>query len=387
MPESREIWLACHGPLACNSGQHVRALAMELTRRGRAVAVCVPERSVADAELPATVPVRTFADVLTQPGLEPPALVHLWTPRERMRAFLAAVAARFGTSPPHVVHLEDSETNLLERQMGLDPHELADVRAGSRPLVVPEHLTHPAHGRRLLATASGVTALADRLVADLPADVPTAVFLPGFDPLFADPRPAAARTVRSRHGIPDATAILTYTGNVHAANVGEVRSLLVAVALVNRLGIPLTLIRTGLDHVPLADHGVDILRRHVIDLGLVPRGDLPDLIHAADLLVQPGRVDEWNACRLPSKLPDFLVSGRPVILPAVNLGTRLRHGHEAIVLPEATAEAIATAVVEWLPRHDALAVIGAAGAAFARRVLTWSAAADQVEQLYDRVRD
>ncbi|MFM8734923.1 MAG: glycosyltransferase [Pirellulales bacterium] len=385
MPERRETWLACHGPLSCNSGQHVRALAVELAGRGHAVAVCVPERSAADGELPTVVPVRTFAEVVRQPGFAPPRLVHLWTPRERMRAFLATVTARFGAPPPHVVHLEDSETHLLAGQMGLGPHEIAEIRDGLRPLVVPDHLMHPFHGDRLLATAAGVTALAERLVADLPHDVPAAVFLPGFDPMFAGPRPAAARTVRARLGIPAGTAIVTYTGNVHAANVAEVRSLLVAVALVNRRGLPLTLIRTGLDHVPLAEHGLDVLRGHVIDLGLVPRVDLPDLVHAADVLVQPGRVDEWNACRLPSKLPDFLISGRPVILPAVNLGTRLEHGHEAIVLPEATAERIAAALLEWLPQRERLAAIGAAGAAFARRALTWSAAADAVETLYDRL--
>lgn len=386
MPDSPEIWLACHGPLECNSGHHVRAIALELASRGHAVAVWVPEPSAADGELPAAVPVRTFDEVFRQPGLAPPRLIHLWTPRERMRAFLAGVTARFGAAPPHVVHLEDSETHLLARQMGLTAADVAEVRAGLRPLDVPDHLMHPLHGDRLLATAAGVTALAEPLLAGLPASLPTAVFLPGFDPIFESPRPDAARGVRGRLGIPDETAILTYTGNVHAANVAEVRSLLIAVALVNRMGRPLRLLRTGLDFVPLAEHGVDLLRQHVVELGIVPRGDLPDLVHAADVLVQPGRVDEWNACRLPSKLPDFLVSGRPVMLPAVNLGTRLEHGREAIVLPEATAERIAAALLEWLPDRNQLAAIGTAGAGFARRTLTWSAAAGAVEDLYRRIR-
>jgi glycosyltransferase involved in cell wall biosynthesis len=89
--------------------------------------------------------------------------------------------------------------------------------------------------------------------------------------------------------------------------------------------------------------------------------------------------------RFPSKLPDYLVSGRPLMLPRVNLGMELDHGRNAIVLPEATAERIAVALVEWLPQRDTLAAIGTAGAEFARRSLTWSAAADVVEGLYRRI--
>jgi glycosyltransferase involved in cell wall biosynthesis len=378
-----DVWIACHGPLACNSGNHVRALAVELARKGFAVRVCVPERSAADDEVPAEVAVATFAEALRAPVA--PALVHLWTTRERMRHFHAAICRRFGGDVPHVVHLEDDEALLLAEQMRLTPTEIDDVRDGLRPLDVPDHLTHPLLGGRLLATAAGVTALAEPLVEGLAPGLPVAVFRPGYDPIFAAARPAAPRAVRARLGLSADRHLVTYTGNVHTSNVDEVRSLAIAVALVNRMGLPVTLVRTGQDHVPLADHGADVLAANTVALGVVPRDDLPDLVHAADILVQPGRVDRWNAHRFPSKLPDFLVSGRPVILPRVNVGTLLDPGREAIVLAEATAEPIARALLEWLPRRHALDTIGRAGAAFARRELTWSRAADLVAGVYDRI--
>lgn len=384
MPAPPDVWLACHGPLACNSGHHVRALAGELVRRDLRVTVCVPERSPADADLPAAVAVRTFAEA-PRSADGPPRLLHLWTPRERMRRFHEDVVARFGPDIRLVVHLEDNETLLLAQQMGLTAAEIDDVRDELRPLDVPDHLMHPLLGGRLLAAAAGVTALVAPLVVGLPGTTPTAVFRPGFDPLFAAPRPEAAATVRRRLGIPPGAALVAYTGNVHASNVDEVRSLYIAVALANRMGRPVKLVRTGVDYVPLADHGGDVLREHVRELGTVPRGDLPDLVHAADLLVQPGRVDDWNRLRFPSKLPDYLVSGRPVMLPRVNLGADLEHGREAIVLPEAGAEQIAAALVEWLPQREQLAAIGAGGAEFARRELTWSIAADTVAGLYRRI--
>lgn len=377
-----DIWLACHGPLSCNSGLHVRHLAAELARRGRTVTVCVPERSADDRALGRGVRLLTFGDATRAADVSRPDLVHLWTPRERMRRFLEAVVRRFGPVP-HVVHLEDSESLLVRQQLRLLQHEVDDAADGLRPLAVPDHLAHPLHARTLLATAAGVTALIETLVADLPAGMPAAVFHPGFDPAFAAPRPAAAAAVRQRLHVPAGTHLVAYTGNVHAANVDEVRSLYLAVALANRAGLPLALVRTGVDHVPLADHGLDDLRRHAIELGSVPRAELPDLVHAADLLVQPGRADEWNAARVPSKLPEWLVSGRPVILPRVNLGLELVHGTNAIVLEEATAARLVAAFREWLPQPARREAIGAAGREFALANLTWESAADTVAVFYE----
>jgi glycosyltransferase involved in cell wall biosynthesis len=73
------------------------------------------------------------------------------------------------------------------------------------------------------------------------------------------------------------------------------------------------------------------------------------------------------------------------MLPRVNLGLVLEHGHNAIVLPEATAERIVAAFHEWLPRHEQLAAIGAAGREFAQASLTWETAAETVAALYGRV--
>ena len=55
-------------------------------------------------------------------------------------------------------------------------------------------------------------------------------------------------------------------------------------------------------------------------------GDTPpaDQDALADVLVQPGRAGPFNDYRLPSKLPEFLSAGRPVVLPATNLARQLR---------------------------------------------------------------
>lgn len=387
MSTSPRVWIACHGPLGCNSGLHVRALASGLGASGFSVRVLVPERDSEDEALGAGLILSTFDEAVHLVSTETPDLIHFWTARERMVRLERRLALRAPREIPHLVHLEDDEDLLVRQQMGLSDEVFLATRRGSLALEVPEHLTHPRHGLALLEGSAGVTALNEALAARAPAGVPSTVFWPGFDPAFDRDDPTAAAEVRSLLGIDPETLIVTYTGNVHDSNVEEVRSLYLAVALANRMGCAMRLIRTGVDFVPLAEHGEDLLRANAHELGRVDRDLLPRLVHAADFLVQPGRIDDWNRLRVPSKLPDFLVSGRAVVLPRVNLGEHLTPGVDALVLESAAAEDLLACFLEWAHRPEERREIGAAGARFARNHLTWEAAADAVSTRYRAILD
>ena len=82
----------------------------------------------------------------------------------------------------------------------------------------------------------------------------------------------------------------------------------------------------------------------VLDLGFVSRDRLWDLLAAADVLVQPGGPSPFNDYRFPSKLPDFLACGKPVVLPATNIGRHLADGEEALLLRRGDAAEIFEAV-------------------------------------------
>ena len=56
--------------------------------------------------------------------------------------------------------------------------------------------------------------------------------------------------------------------------------------------------------------------------------EIPGYLALADAFVQPGAPDDFNRYRLPSKLPEFLAMGRPVILPHCNIGNDLTDGAE-----------------------------------------------------------
>ena len=92
------------------------------------------------------------------------------------------------------------------------------------------------------------------------------------------------------------------------------------------------------------------IERHVVRVPAQPRSEVPRYMRLADVLVQPGRSNGFNDYRLPSKLPEFLATGRPVVLPATNLGRFLEDGEECILLRRGDALEIA-AVIERHPRR------------------------------------
>src|SRR5207302_264676 len=145
---------------------------------------------------------------------------------------------------------------------------------------------------------------------------------PGFDPaLLSRALNQGDRNVLCRElGIPSDAKIIVYPGNIHAANAAEMLNLYQAVHLLNLRGLKVHLIRTGADYHPcLPDEFRQLSKQHITHLGVVGRSRLLEILKLADVFIQPGAADEFNDYRLPSKLPDFLALGRPLILPATNL--------------------------------------------------------------------
>jgi glycosyltransferase involved in cell wall biosynthesis len=156
-----------------------------------------------------------------------------------------------------------------------------------------------------------------------------------------------------------------------------------AVALLNRRGRTTQLIRTGRDFPGFLTESDAWIRPHLISLGHVGRAKhLPALMAVADYFVQPGLPGAFNDYRFPSKLPEFFSLGRPVILPRTNLGSLVRHGEDAWVLPQADAATIADAI-EQLHGNPALVdKLSRGAAAFAATHFSWSRSARQLLEFY-----
>jgi glycosyltransferase involved in cell wall biosynthesis len=145
-------------------------------------------------------------------------------------------------------------------------------------------------------------------------------------------------------------------------------------------GAPAVLVRSGLDSVPKSY--LPKLGRGLRNLGWIRRHRVFELLHAADVLVQPGAPGPFNDYRFPSKLPEFLASRRPVVLPRSNIGLHLEDGREALLLESGDSDDIASKV-ECLRFDPKLGqALGAGGRGFALRDLQWLHSAAAVVDLY-----
>src|SRR5205823_11975663 len=85
------------------------------------------------------------------------------------------------------------------------------------------------------------------------------------------------------------------------------------------------------------------------------------------------------------KLPEFFATGRPVVLPATNLGRFLADGEECILLRRGDALEIARAVARLLDDDELRLRLGQAARAFAERSFSWPASAQKLKGFYERV--
>ena len=387
------ILFFCHDDFACNSMGHIVGFAAGLRTLGQACAVAIPGDDRASAatlgERPPFHPA-VFSDAWEHPGElfpdgGPPDFLHVWTPREHVRR----AAEHFLQDRPGVrlvVHLEDNEEHLAARFLGETDADLRAFANADLSARLPGHLSHPREAARFLRTASGVTGIVRALAAFAPPGVPFTELFPGVDFDRFGPGPPDP-ALRPSLGLREDEKIVCYPGSSHFANAEEMASLYEAVFTLNREGTPCRLLRTGRDTPEfLARFAPEKLARHVLHLGFVDRARLPGLLRLADALVQPGRDDAFNRYRLPSKLPEFLASGRPVITPRANLGCRLRPGREALLLETGQPEEIAARCRQVFADPALARRLGRGGAAFARRHFDPAANARRLARFYRGLR-
>lgn len=368
------ILLVSHCDFRGNSAFHVLAIAKELHARGYAPAIAVPDdpRTIEDLVRP-PFPVVGFADVERLPE---PDLVHAFTPREHVRRLTEEVGR------PYVVHLEDNEDAVLADAVGAEAYAaLQSLPLEDGDAVVGPRRAHPLRAAAFLEGAAGVTAVIETLLEGVPDGVPRAVCWPGFDPAALE-LPQPSRPLRARLRLRRGDFVLVYTGNVHESNLAEVQELYRAVAALRARGERVVLVKTGWNHVDMGwvrDVGA---RRFVRDLGFVPRWRVWDVLALADAFVQPGAPGPFNDYRFPSKLPDYLVSGKPVVLPATNLGLYLRTGVDALVLTRGDVSETVAAARRLIADPGLRRRLGEAGRAFALRHLRWDMNVERVLEIY-----
>ena len=361
------------GPFDVNSGIQAYHFGNELTELGWDVTVAGkgdPARARAVGKpLFRCVSHDDLSRTLDEMARDPQETIVIgWTPREPVRRMTMEAVRRLGC--PYVVHLEDNEELLIESASGRSLAELQRLPLRQQDSAFPPDLIHPTHHREFLDGAAGITVITEALNEFNLAGRPHALARPGID--LECFRPDLEPHPRRRLGLSEDDFVLVYHGTIHYANQHEMLSLYLAVKLAQRRGHRVRLVRLGHSEFGGPDpRAFRALGDGVVELGPVAWREIPAYLAIADAYVQPGPPDDFNRYRLPSKLPEFLAMGRPVILPHCNIGNDLAHGEEALLLEQGNAMEIVTRIEELLADRELAARLGAGARRFAETQLSW----------------
>jgi glycosyltransferase involved in cell wall biosynthesis len=293
------------------------------------------------------------------------------------------MAARYGC--PYVVHLEDNEREILNRELrGITYEELVRLPSleQARHIANADIRIHPHKHWEFLGKAAGCTVLIDRLCEHVPSGVPVQLFWPGYDDGFSPADNDHRIALRERYGIPVSSFVVLYSGAFHGINKEEICGMVFVLKILRKRGMPLTFVKTGYNEFP------DLLRDGVEggwikDLGFLPREDLPGVLSLSDVLVQPGCSDPFNDYRFPSKLPEALATGVPIILPFSNLGKVLKNREQALVLKDSSMDGLIEQIVYLFEHPDERREIGLKGMEFCNEHLRWELAARKIGDFYE----
>jgi len=359
-----------YGDFTTNSLNHIGGFAEALTGLGHSCVVAVPRgketlSAVANPRFTAAL----YEEILAKPAFFPNGgaadVIHAWTPRECVRKFVLSHQRAAPHSAKVIVHLEDNEEALISRYAGRSIGELRAMGFGELESVMSDSLPHPVRHRTFLRLADAATVIVPRLRELVPATIPTSVLAPGVDPAYLQPRGPDSE-LRKTLGLRDGERVIVFTGSNTFANEPEMLELYMAVRVLNERSVPTRLVRTGFNRPEFLEALTPDLTAHVLDLGFIAKARLPSLLALADVLVQPGRPGPFNDYRLPSKLPEFLASGRPVVLPPTNVALEMRDGVEAVFLSSGTPENIADCCQRVFADPGLAESLGKHGRAFAR---------------------
>ena len=373
------VLFVLHGPYDCNSGVQVFHFANELARLGHEPSVCAPgspERVVNVGE--------PRFELLSQRDLRRNGsgfdVVHTWTPREGVRKLTERASTRSGA--PYLVHLEDNEELILSAHLHRSYDEIKRLPPRLLDRRTEDGAVHPHRYPPFVDGAAAVTVITSAL-SRFAGESPWTLLRPGVDAArFA---PEGETVDRSSLGISEEEFVVVYPGNLHSANKRDMLSLFLAAALLRRRGHPVRLVRLGSDFLPDPDPSFAAVRAEAVELESVPWQEVPRYLRMADALIQPGAPNDFNTYRLPAKLPEFLATGKPVLMPDCNLAEALTDDVNAVLLERGVASEIADRLEPLIADPERARRIGAAGREFALAELDWERAGRRLASLYEEV--
>jgi glycosyltransferase involved in cell wall biosynthesis len=379
------ILFVLYGNFYSNSANPLVLYARELHLSGHHCAVAVPSglETVSQHENPTFRPI-LYGDVMNAPSSvfpdgRPADVIHACTPREVVRRFVTSYMAK--QPAPLVIYLEDNEAWISLRALGLNEEALNQLTEHEIAEKLPSSFAHPFRYESFIGLADAVAVIQDKLAIKVPPWLRCETVMIGADLEFFSPRPPDP-SLRAKYAIAENDKMIVYHGGINQFTRSAIETLCTAVGLIRQKGYPCRLLRTG-------RHALDFLSQMphetasaILDLGLVTRKELPDLLALADCFVQPGQPDAFEDLRLPGKIPEFLAMARPVIMPDTNISYLFRDGSDAVLLRTGSASEIATKCIELFSEPERAREIGRAGRRCAEKYFDVRSQARRLDQVY-----
>lgn len=301
---------------------HIIPYANELSKRGHSSTV-VTEAGQAGASNDTEPPLYASVNYeevyenkkLLFPNSRPADIIHAWTPRENVHKLVSSYQEKHKNCRL-IVHLEDNEDSILESYYRCPIDQLRYPAPATKPIEWNPKLAHPIRYKRFLWKSDGITTINPNLSKLLPTPKPTINISPILTAENFKPTLTREET-KKKFNLPSDAKFIVYPGGVTSNNREDIRNLYIAVKIANERAGPIYVIKTGPNCPDLEKSFSFDINSIRIDLGLVEREDIVNLYNISDLLVHPGGDSEFNRDRLPSKIPEFLMTGKPCIIPNI----------------------------------------------------------------------
>jgi len=334
------ILFVLYGGVETNSFLCLSRFAKELHRRGHRCAV-VPLRGKMKPWEEPYLKVFKAQQILKNLGIcfengKRADVIHAWTPRQNVVDFVLKYQKAEPT--PLFVFSEDDEEWLVQQWMKLPSQGICEkIKNIFCIKKIPPYLSDPLQMKSFLRVANSIAVITPALQKKLPAGLSSDVLTLGVDLKEFFPRTAVS-SLQKKYHLDSAEKVIVYCGGVGPFTEASIKDLCQMVTLLNQRGYRTRLVRSGIRSLSTIDGIKKEDLKYVLDLGILPREEIPELMSLADVFVQPGRPSPFEEGRLPCKIAEFMAMGIPTILPHCNIGLLVQERQEAMTHKTGTAE-------------------------------------------------
>lgn len=258
---------------------------------------------------------------------------------------------------PLVFCVEDNERWLIKNYLDLDENKILALSNTEIIKKTPKKLSNFVSYPIELALADLVICLQDKLKQEVPKFIHSkSIAWPADISLFS-PQETSVYS-KEFFGISINAHVIVYHGGLNGFNRYALIDLCQSIDLINQAGIECYLIRTGPNKFNFLQELNLKFPEKIIDCGVVNRDELPRILSLSTLFIQPGRINEYEDLRLPSKVLDFLSMGKPVIIPNVNIANQFVDNIDAVILKTGEPKEIANACISLFNDPERINFLG-----------------------------